>query len=112
MATSKKTSDNADPVAAAWVALNPMGKIWLDVMSETVRFLSERLKQDVETQKAMLACKDPADLMKLQADFYRTAMEQYTAEATTMMDILSKSAAGSVGAASFGQKRGYDDVPL
>lgn len=115
MATSTKKSEDTDPgaaVAAAWVALNPMGKIWLDVMSESVRFLSERLEQDVETQKAMLACKEPAELMKLQAEFYRTAVEQYTAEATNMLEIMQKSMAGSVKAASSGLARRYDDIPL
>ena len=99
---AKKTPDATDP-AAAMAAFNPLAaKVWQDIMEESVRFMTERLEKDVETQKAMLNCKSPTELMQVQADFYQEALSDYTEQTTRMLKLMSQT----------GAKRSYDDVPL
>ena len=96
-----KTAEKAafDPMAA----FNPAAaKVWQDIMTESVRFMTERLQKDMETQKAMLSCKSPAELLQLQTEFFQDAMKDYTDEATRMLTLMS----------STGTARSYDDVPL
>ena len=80
----------------------------LEIMAESISFLSERLEEDMATQKALLECKTPADLMRVQSEFYQTALEQYSAEAGRLMNLLPKIFTGSSSPFS----REYDDVPL
>ena len=106
MAASKskkaKTAEAADPVAAI-AALNPLAvKVWQDLMTESVRFMSERLEKDRETQKALLNCTTPTELMQVQAEFYQEALSDYTAQTMKMLGLMTQT----------GAKRSYDDVPL
>jgi len=117
MAKSTKTPEADTPGAAdmtaAMMAGNPlMAKAWTEMMTESARFISQRLQEDMATQKAMLACKTPADLMKLQTEFYRKAMEDYSEEAQRMFRIMMGATEEAVDQAKTGTKRGYDDVPL
>ena len=99
--TTKKAETNE--AAAAMAALNPMAaKVWQEIMAESVRFMTERLEKDKETQKALLACKSPTDLMQVQAEFYQEALSDYTEQTTRMLGLMSQT----------GTKRSYDDVPL
>lgn len=69
--------DGASAMAAAMMAVSPaVTRAWLEMMSDSARFLAERLQQDLETQKAMLACKTPTEFLQVQSEFFKTAMEQ------------------------------------
>ena len=50
-------------------------------------FLAERVRQDVETQGALLRCRSFDDVRDVQAQFLKIAMDQYAAEATKLMQI-------------------------
>lgn len=99
----KPTPPESSPALAAMTALNPMAAtVWQDIMTESVRFMTERLQKDMETQKAMLGCTSPTELMELQTKFLQDALEDYTQEATRMLKLMSRT----------GTARDYDDVPL
>ena len=103
MAQSKPKTKKPEETNAA-AALNPMAAtLWQDVLQESARFMTERLQKDLETQQAMLSCKSPAELLQLQADFYQSALADYTEETTRMLKLMSKAS---------GTSREYDDIPL
>lgn len=117
MATRKKTqADKGVEVPApmaAMMALNPvLVKSWMDLMSESARFMTERLKTDLETQKALMACRTPAELVEVQAKFLNTAMQQYADEAARVMDMAMKASKDISEDMKTGHSRGYDDVPV
>ncbi len=65
-------------VKAAMMAVNPAAaQAMMSVMAESARFLTDRLQQDLDAQKALLACKSPTELLQVQSEFMKTAMEQY-----------------------------------
>lgn len=108
MAQSKQQRDKATAGASAMIApmmaFGPKAvEAWQEIMKESMGFMTRRLERDLETQQAMLTCKTPADLLKVQADFIESTFAQYTEEANRMMKIMAK--AGNAA-------RGYDDVPL
>lgn len=107
MAKSKSQSakpPETNPMADVMTAITPMAaEAWQDIMRESARFMTERLQKDLETQQAMLACKSPAELLQLQAEFYQNTLSDYSQEATRMLKLMSKAG---------GASRGYDDIPL
>lgn len=109
--TSKLDANtNTAALNTAMLAANPVAaKAWTDLMSESARFMTSRLQHDLETQKAIMACKSPTDLMQVQSDFMKTAMEQYTQYATRCYEGMT-AAVGST--AKDSKARSYDDVPL
>lgn len=107
------TGFGAPPMFAAMASVNPaFTKAWMDMMSESARFMMERLQADLETQQALLACRTPADIMEVQANFVNTAMQQYAQEAARLMDMTMKASTDIAKDASSGHSRGYDDVPV
>ena len=117
MPARKKTNEAKAPSMADFATSFMMGnpaltKAWSDLMAENVRFLSDRLEQDFETQKAMLACKTPADVMKVQSEFFQKAVEDYSGGAQRVFEILTAASTEAVEGAKSSFKRGYDDVPL
>ena len=54
---------------------------------EISEFLSERIRQDMETQAEFLRCRTLDDIRETQTRFFRTAMDQYAAEATKLLKI-------------------------
>lgn len=114
--TAKKAAQpqtDTTAMATAMMAVSPATtKAWLDVMSESSRFVMDRLQQDLETQRAMLACKSPTDLMRLQAEFFQTAMQQYSEESMRLFKMMSDATEKTVAEAGTSRSRGYDDVPL
>lgn len=102
-----------DAMTAVMTAANPLAnKALIDVMTESARFVADRFRQDLELQKAMLTCKSPAELMSLQAEFYQKAVEQYTSEATRMVQMMTDATQDTIEDAASGHKRRYDDIPL
>jgi hypothetical protein len=112
--SAKKTTAKPDTSAltSAMAAGNPAARMWLDIMAESTRFVSERLQNDLETQRAMLRCQSPADLVQVQSDFIRKAVEQYTSEAQRMYQIMTEVTGDAVKDTKTGTKRGYDDIPV
>jgi len=108
--SARKTTPKPDTeaLASAMAAGNPAARMWLDIMAESIRFVSERLQNDLETQRAMLRCKSRADLVQLQSEFFRSAVEQYTSEGQRMFDILTEATENAVKDRKTDTKRGYD----
>ena len=112
--SAKKTTAKPDTTAltSAIAAGNPAARMWLDIMAESTRFVSERLQNDLETQRAMLRCQSPADLVQVQSEFFRKAMEQYSSEAQRLFQIMTEATSDTVKDTKTGTKRGYDDIPV
>jgi hypothetical protein len=112
--SAKKTTAKPDTTAltSAMAVGSPAARMWLDIMAESTRFVSERLQNDLETQRAMLRCQSPADLMQVQSDFFRKAMEQYGSEAQRLFQIMTEATGDAVKDTKTGTKRGYDDIPV
>jgi hypothetical protein len=97
------------PMAVGTVAV----QAWVDIGAEAVRFVWDRLQQDIKIQQAMLACTSLEEMQTVQAAFFTAAQEQYTAEAGKMLDLMGKAASGLTASASASTTaRRYDDVPL
>ena len=60
------------------------------VNGEVFRFLSQRLRRDVETGQTMARCDDWSKAASLQQDWARAAMEDYMAESSRLMELTSK----------------------
>lgn len=114
--SAKKTKTDESGIAdvtATMMAANPaLAKTWATVMNESARFLSERLQEDMEAQKALLACKTPAEVVKVQSEFFRKAMVQYSDEAQRMFRIMTDATEEAVREAGTGTRREYDDIPI
>ena len=83
---------------------------WMELGTESVRFVWDRLQQDMKTQQAMLACTSLQELRNVQTEFFTAAQQQYAAEVGKVLDLLGKTA--REGLWQSGAKRNYDDVPL
>jgi hypothetical protein len=66
-------------------------------------FLADRIRQDIEVQSQLMACRTLDDLREVQTRFFRSAVDQYSAEASRMMklgtDVVSRSIPRSKGKA-------------
>ncbi|MEM8956513.1 MAG: phasin family protein [Pseudomonadota bacterium] len=94
----KNTAGSNDPMAA-WAelqkaGLGPLaasGTAWSDgvqqYFQEMSRFLTMRFEKDVETQKQVLACRDPEELRGIQAKFIQEALSDYHEETSRLMEI-------------------------
>ena len=117
MAKSTKKTETPDggvaDMTAAMMAANPaLAKSWATLMNESARFLSERLQKDLDAQKALLACKTPAEVVEVQTEFFRKAMTDYSDEAQRMFKIMTGAGEEAVKEAKSSSRRGYDDVPV
>jgi hypothetical protein len=107
------TMKGSSAMAEAVLELNPaMTKAWLEMMSSSARYMADRLQQDLETQKAILACKTPMELPQVQSAFFKTAMEQYTENAMSLKETMTTATEETIKGARTGHSRGYNDVPL
>ncbi len=104
--TGSRPSGLGLPMTVGTVAV----QAWMDMGTEAVRFVWDRLQQDLKTQQAMLACTSLEDMRKIQAEFFTATQEQYAAEAGKMLDLMGKATAAGLTAPA--QARRYDDVPL
>lgn len=99
-----RTNTDTEALGRAMGTFGPAAvEAWQEIMTESTRFVTERLQKDAEVQQALLNCKNPTELLQVQTEFYETAVKQYSAEATRMFEIMAKGA---------GIARKYDDVPL
>ena len=58
-----------------------------NAQTEISDFITERIRQDVETQAEMLRCRTLDDVRDLQTRFFKTAVDQYAAEMSRLMKI-------------------------
>ena len=115
-ATREKTASDTSN-SAMMAAFNPKGDkygvaAWLEIMTESARFVADRFQQDLESQQAILGCSKPEDLLRLQSEFYRKMREQYASEATRMAQLMSKATTTTIDDVKATQARGYDDLPI
>ena len=116
------TSNDASPKKATGASAAPSFSMsafttagtaqWIELMKESGRFIAQRLEEDLKTQKAFFECKTPADVMQVQTNYYKTAVEQYSAEAGRIFEFMSGSISGPLASSRSMFARGYDDVPL
>jgi len=75
-------------------ALESIGQAVLDgatrMQQELVDFVSTRVREDMETQKELLRCRNFDDLREVQTKFFHTAVEQYAAESKRILELSSK----------------------
>jgi hypothetical protein len=78
-------------LAAAFRPWDQLGAAWAEAMSdlggEALRFLSERVQEDVALQQRLLHAASLEDARHIQAQFFQTAIDQYTAETGRMVEI-------------------------
>ncbi|MEY8098935.1 phasin family protein [Falsihalocynthiibacter sp. S25ZX9] len=96
--TSKKTPDAFDPLAA-FRPLTPiswMGTAWFENLAslgnEITSFVAERIKEDVQTQHALLHCKSISEAQRLQAQFMQKAFDQYQVETGKLIEMSGEMA--------------------
>ena len=53
-------------------------------------FVADRIRQDIETQSELLACRTLDDVREVQSRFFRRAMDQYAAETGRLMQLGSE----------------------
>jgi hypothetical protein len=85
---------------------------WFDTMTKSGRFVARRLEEDMKAQQALLACSTPEDVLRVQADYYRTAIAQYSAETGRIVEVYLGAMGGPFAKSRSPFAREYDDVPL
>ena len=112
-ASPKKTNGASAAPSFSMSAFTPTGTAqWIELMTESGRFIAQRLEEDLKTQQAFLGCKTPADVMQVQSNYYKTAVEQYTAQAGRIFEVISGAMGGPLASSGSMFARRYDDVPL
>lgn len=88
---------------AATEALMKASRAYWDALSELngelSGFFTKRLQHDMELGQSMAGCNDLQEIARLQQDWARTAMEDYAAEATKLLQLYSR--AGTQGWQTF-----------
>ncbi len=90
----------------------PTQAAWMELMTETTRFMIDRFQQDLEAQQAFLASRTPQEMVTLQAEFVRNTIEQYMAQSTRLTEMMSGTTKQALNELKSGHARKYDDVPL
>lgn len=103
---TRKASSHQWPLMVGTAA----AQAWMDVGTETIRFIWNRMQQDQKTQKALLACTSLEEMQQVHAAFMCQAREQYVAETRKMIDLMSRASTAGIGVAPTARR--YDDVPL
>lgn len=57
----------------------------MDLYRDGLRFVAERIKQDIELQENLLDCRQPRDFYEIQAGFLEKMVRQYAAEYQKLM---------------------------
>lgn len=65
------------------------------VQSEIAAFVSERIRQDLDTQSELIRCRNLSEVRDVQSRFFRAAVDQYARETTRLMRLGSEIAAGA-----------------
>ena len=100
-------------MSQAMINSSPLvAKAWLSFMTQSAQFMTERLQQDMEAQKAMMACKGPSELLAVQSGFLTKAMVQYSDYASRVHASMTIAVTNPAQDLQLGQSRKYDDIPL
>jgi len=76
----------AAPGSLPWMNLEAAEQA-ADMGADFVQFVSDRIREDVKTQHALLHCKDPGEFAKIQETFLQTAVNQYAAQTGRMVEM-------------------------
>jgi hypothetical protein len=113
-----KKPESFDPagiaeMASKMVSTNPaVTQAWLDIMTESARFMADRMQDGFATQQSLLKCTSPEHFVKLQSDFVQRSIRECSEEAWRLSRIMTD-ATGDLGKDVQKQwSRSYDDVPL
>ena len=79
--------DGANALATANAALVRGAAAFCE---EMLCFANARLRHNVETSQNVSRCKSPTEFLKTQADYARTATEQYLVEPIKLIDLAAK----------------------
>lgn len=98
--TSKQPEDQFDPFVAFW-PLSPagwMGIPWFerlaDLGSEISSFVTERIREDLQTHYTLLHCNSLPEVQKVQAEFLQKAFDQYQAETGKLIKMSEMTTLG------------------
>ncbi|MCU9848924.1 phasin family protein [Defluviimonas sp. WL0024] len=92
-AMTKLQTADAGSVAQIYMAwLEGMG----DLGREAAQFVAERIAEDVKTQHAILHCRNPADLLRIQREFLQKALDQYVAEGGKLVRMSNEILEGAI----------------
>lgn len=61
-----------------------------EMQREVADFVAKRIREDMETQQDLLRCRNLDDVREVQSRFFRTAMDQYSAETTRLMQLATE----------------------
>lgn len=70
---------------------------WERSREEITDFIAERIRQDLETQAALMRCRNLGEVGVVQAKFIGTAVAQYGGEVNRLLDIGRQLAERSLG---------------
>lgn len=90
---NRKTRPAAQTLNGGPASMDSYASFWkvstidlpLMLWSESLRFMSHRLQAQAEQLGALSRCKSVSEALESQAEFTRTAMSEYAAEANTLM---------------------------
>ena len=60
------------------------------MQKEIAGFVSERIRQELETQHELMSCRSLEEVGEVQSRFFRTRLDQYSAEATKLMQLSTE----------------------
>ena len=80
----QQTFENAVKICAAWMNTTN------EMQSETIRFVGERLRKDMQMPAKFAACGSPFDVYQEQVEFASTMVADYADESWKMAGMLSE----------------------
>jgi hypothetical protein len=111
--TAKKPAPSTTTVALSLPGFSPAGaQAFQDLMSEGATFVAERMQHDLEATLELMACKTPTDVMRVQQEYMKTAMQHYTEAAMRAYNVFSANSREMMENTGTSTARKYDDVPL
>ena len=61
-----------------------------EIQKEIAGFVSERIRQDMESQQELLRCRTIDEVREVQSRFFHTAIDQYSSEASKLMQLSTE----------------------
>lgn len=89
-AGQQQTLEAAESAAAAFAGY--LGR----ARSEIAEFVTERIHQTLDTQQALLRCRNFDDFRAIQRDYVRTALDQYSTGAARILRVSTDAQAKAV----------------
>jgi hypothetical protein len=95
-------SANGNPMAAMAQMSQACAQGYMKWQQEVSRFVSERFAADMRAQQALLACRDPADMLRIQQDWLETTTTAYSDEVKRLSDMAVQISQGTMESMSGG----------